>query len=69
MSDAGGQADLTIGKNADGVVSVVRTDSERKVDVFTLDGRLVKKQVPSHEALQGLKKGIYIIGKEKVSVE
>ena len=69
VSDAGGQADLTIGKNADGVVSVVRTDSERKVDVFTLDGRLVKKQVPSHEALQGLKKGIYIIGKEKVSVE
>ena len=48
---------------------MVRTDSERKVDVFTLDGRLVKKQVPSHEALQGLKKGIYIIGKEKVCVE
>ncbi|MDY5773575.1 MAG: hypothetical protein SPK32_09115, partial [Bacteroidaceae bacterium] len=62
-------ADLTIGKNADGVVSVVRTDSERKVDVFTPDGRLVKKQVTSHEAVQGLKKGIYRIGKQKVSIE
>ena len=40
-----------------------------KVNVYTVDGVLVKKNVKAANAKDGLKKGVYIIGKEKVLVK
>ena len=39
------------------------------VDVYTVDGALVKRNVKASDAKKGLKKGLYIIGKEKVLVK
>jgi hypothetical protein len=36
------------------------------VDVYTIDGVKVKKAVKATEALQGLSKGLYIVGGKKV---
>ncbi|MDD7251494.1 MAG: hypothetical protein PUH21_05745, partial [Prevotellaceae bacterium] len=41
----------------------------KKVDVYSVDGKLLKRGVKASQATQGLSKGIYIIGKEKVSVK
>lgn len=38
------------------------------VDVYSLSGVRLRSGVPASEALQGLKSGIYIVGKEKVIV-
>lgn len=38
------------------------------VNVYTIDGRAVRLNVPSSEALAGLKKGTYIVGGKKVRV-
>lgn len=40
-----------------------------KVNVYTTDGVLVKKNAKAADATKGLKKGIYIIGKDKVLVK
>ena len=40
-----------------------------KVNVYTVDGVLVKKNVKAANAKDGLKKGVYIIGKDKVLVK
>ena len=40
-----------------------------KVDVYTLSGILVKQKVDAAEATQGLQKGIYVVGAEKVVVK
>ena len=40
-----------------------------KVNVYTVDGVLVKKNVKAEKATQGLRKGVYIIGKQKVLVK
>lgn len=39
------------------------------VDVYTTDGVLVKSGVKTSEAKQGLSRGIYIIGKQKVEIK
>ena len=39
------------------------------VNVYTLDGVLIRKQVEVAKATQGLKKGVYIVGKSKVLVK
>ena len=41
----------------------------KKVDVYSVDGKLLKRGVKASQATQGLGKGIYIIGKDKVSVK
>ena len=38
------------------------------VNVYTIDGRLVRSQVSPQGATQGLPRGIYIVGKRKVAV-
>ncbi len=51
-------------------INVVPTSGNNgKVDVYTTDGVLVKKNVKAENATNGLKKGVYIIGKEKVLVK
>ena len=51
-------------------INVVPTNGTNgKVDVYTTDGVLVKKNVKAENATDGLKKGVYIIGKEKVLVK
>lgn len=45
------------------------TDAQTTVNVYTVDGSLVKKNVKVTEAAKGLQKGLYIIGKEKVLVK
>ena len=39
------------------------------VNVYTTDGVLVKKNVKAVEATKGLKKGVYVVGKNKVLVK
>lgn len=42
-------------------------DPDAIVPVYSIDGRLAKKAVRRAEALDGLDKGIYIVGKEKLA--
>ena len=49
--------------------SAVSSNKNNKVDVFSVDGKLLRHDVKASQATQGLKKGIYIIGKEKVMVK
>ena len=39
------------------------------VDVYTIDGVLIKRNVKAAEATRNLAKGIYIVGKKKVLVK
>ena len=51
-------------------ISKIAADSKNgKVNVYTVDGSLVKKNVSAADAVKGLKKGLYIIGKQKVLVK
>ncbi|MDD4760377.1 MAG: hypothetical protein PHU66_06150, partial [Bacteroidaceae bacterium] len=66
-----GSTDLTI-EVADllnGVKSVVVNKSTDKVNVYTIDGKLLKRNVKATEAGKGLNKGLYIVGKKKVAVK
>ena len=45
------------------------TASDSKVNIYTLDGRVVKTMVERTEASKGLQPGIYIIGKDKIVVK
>ena len=44
-------------------------DDNGLVDVYNLQGIMVRSQVPSNEATQGLPAGIYIAGNRKVIVK
>ena len=50
------------------IASLVNS-SKAVVDVYTTDGVLVRKNVKVAEATKGLKKGVYIVGKNKVLVK
>ena len=39
------------------------------VNIYSIDGRLVRSKVPVSEALSGLNKGIYIINSNKVVIK
>lgn len=41
-------------------------DSHALVNVYTQDGRLIRRNVPAHQALDRLKKGVYIVNDRKV---
>ena len=42
---------------------------DRIVSVYSLSGRCVRRAVPFAEAVKGLSRGVYIVGKEKLVVE
>ena len=48
------------------IFDVVDDGQDVPVDVFTLSGQLVRRAANSHSALDGLPKGIYVVGKRKV---
>lgn len=52
------------GDGTTGIESVEQT--QKLVDVYTIDGMLVQKQVKANQALNGLRKGIYIVNGKKV---
>mgnify|MGYP001700186399 FL=1 len=56
------------GDIVNGINNAVVSTSNR-VNVYTTDGVLVKKNVKAANAKDGLKKGVYIIGKDKVLVK
>ena len=67
----GGQQPVSLYVNAtpgSGIAETTATSSS-PVDVYTADGRLVRRGVRPAEALKGLKKGLYIIRGNKVWVE
>ena len=57
-----GKAGLNVG------IHDVVLDASKPVNVYTVDGVLLRKDVMPAEATKGLAKGIYIVGKEKVLV-
>ena len=51
------------------IKDVVIEDQKEKVDVYSIDGVLIRRNVTRAGATDGLKKGIYIVGKKKVLVK
>ena len=43
--------------------------SEQKHDVYSLDGRLVRRQITQCEACRLLSKGVYVINGEKIWIQ
>ncbi len=52
-----------------GIGTIINDDSNTLVDVYNLNGQLVKHNVKRSEAAKGLPAGYYIIGEEKVYVK
>ena len=72
VKDLGGQIDKTITIN--GVINDIQNveiveENSEFVDVYTIDGVLLKRNVKASEATDNLSKGIYIVGKKKVLVK
>lgn len=65
------EADLRIPLNGKGVDAIrdIQSFKDGDVNVYSVDGKLIKKNVKSSKAVKGLGKGIYIVGKKKVSVK
>lgn len=55
--------------DATGIENVQTAEADKLVDVVTLDGMTVKAGVKKSEALDGLQKGIYIVGGKKYVVK
>ena len=66
-----GAADLEIstGDIINAVKNAIAVKGAANSNVYTIDGKLVKRNAKAADALKGLNKGIYIIGKKKVSVK
>ena len=55
---------------ATGIRQVIIENSEcREVKVYTLDGRLIRSAQNGTDAINGLKKGVYIVNGKKVVVK
>ena len=71
VKDTGETPDFTISLTA-GITGIsqlqVVGNENSPVDVYSADGRLLRRQVKTSEALCGLLKGIYIVGKRKVVI-
>lgn len=50
-------------------ISNITTSASTPVNVYTLDGRMVRKDVRADKALEGLNKGLYIIKGNKILVK
>jgi hypothetical protein len=66
-----GDADLIIDitELMTGVKQIVASKEAGNVNVYSIDGKLLKKNVKAAEAGKNLNKGIYIIGKKKVAIK
>ena len=51
------------------IKDVVIEDPKEIVDVYSVDGVLIRRNVARINATNGLAKGIYIVGKQKVLVK
>ena len=72
VDDPNASVDLVLtteGKLNDISTAKITTGGSDKVNVYTIDGTLVKRNVKATEATKGLNKGIYIIGKKKVLIK
>ena len=72
MQDLGGSIDKTISINGviNNIANVeISAGDNASVDVYTVDGVLLKRNVKAAEATHNLPKGIYIVGKKKVLVK
>jgi len=72
VEDLGGSIDKTITIN--GIINDIKNveiveENSEFVDVYTIDGVLLKRNVKASEATDNLSKGIYIVGKKKVLVK
>lgn len=64
VANAQAQFSLKLGNEVTGIIGV---NSELgKVDVYNLEGKLIRNQVEATTALQGLAKGVYVINGKKV---
>lgn len=61
--------ELSISGIINNINAAATTAKATRVNVYTIDGVLVKKNVKPANAKDGLKKGVYIIGKNKVLVK
>lgn len=50
------------------VKQIVEEDADAPVDVYNVNGQLLKKQVSPDKALEGLSKGVYMVGDKKTVV-
>ncbi len=50
-------------------VDSISMDQNALVNVYSIDGAIVKKDVKAAEATNGLEKGIYLIGDKRVIVK
>ena len=57
---------INIDGNVTAIEDVLGEDVDATVNVYTIDGVCVKSGVKSSEALDGLRKGIYIVNGKKV---
>ncbi|MDY5773022.1 MAG: OmpH family outer membrane protein, partial [Bacteroidaceae bacterium] len=66
-----GAADLevTTGDIINAVKNAIAVKNAANSNVYTIDGKLVKRNAKATDALKGLNKGIYIVGKKKISVK
>jgi len=61
---------LTVNGKLTGVNTIQISKAETgKVNVYTIDGKLLKRNVKAADAQKGLSKGLYIVGKKKVAVK
>ena len=65
-----GQTDLQIVVNGlIDAINPINAANASVVNVYTIDGKLIKRNVKSTDAVKSLKKGIYIVGKKKIAVK
>ncbi len=72
VKTAEGNTDLVLtleGGLINGIRPVDVAKATDKVNVYSIDGKLLKKNVKATDARKSLKKGIYIVGKKKVAIK
>ena len=66
MSSLGQMIKVTFGKDITTGITHVSVTAEKLVDVYTLNGALLRSRVSSENALNGLQPGVYVVNGKKV---
>lgn len=66
MSSLGQMIKVTFGKDITTGITHVSVTAEKLVDVYTLNGTLLRSRVSSENALNGLQPGVYVVNGKKV---